>query len=256
MTIGDSFRSVAALMDRIETGGFEVEDVTVPDDTFLADGRLRVGLALRAPVLDSIDRDEKVDVEPVDVRFDNGAVAADIEVSVVVGDDEIGDVTAADGEIGGDERIPAYKDPDRLAAVYEEHESFPELREALGGDVSAQTVRRHMIDHGIHVPESANTVEEPPPDEPGSDDGATTIADGIGLPEGVLLHDVKATVLEARTMDDVESSLDIDRDRAKRLLSELNLIDLVGGRLADEADRPGTAEEIDRRIREAAPPQA
>lgn len=44
----------------------------------------------------------------------------------------------------------AYKDPERLRAVYEEYDTFPEMRDALDADVTPQTIRRHMIKHGIH----------------------------------------------------------------------------------------------------------
>lgn len=49
--------------------------------------------------------------------------------------------------------VPKYQDPELLAAVYEEDATFEEMRRELGVDVTAQTVRKYMIKHGIHEPE-------------------------------------------------------------------------------------------------------
>lgn len=51
------------------------------------------------------------------------------------------------------EKIPEYQDPERLAAVYDKNATFEEMRQKLGVDVTAQTVRKYMIKHGIHEPE-------------------------------------------------------------------------------------------------------
>ncbi|WP_135855105.1 hypothetical protein [Halorussus salinus] len=56
--------------------------------------------------------------------------------------------------------LPPYQDPDRLQAVYDEHETFKEMTDALDVEVSAQTVRRYMIKYGIHEPAS-NTGSRP-----------------------------------------------------------------------------------------------
>ena len=49
--------------------------------------------------------------------------------------------------------VPNYQDPERLAAVYDEDATFEEMRQQLDVDVTAQTVRKYMIKHGIHEPE-------------------------------------------------------------------------------------------------------
>ena len=51
------------------------------------------------------------------------------------------------------QEVPKYQDPELLAAVYEEDATFEEMRRELGVDVTAQTVRKYMIKHGIHEPE-------------------------------------------------------------------------------------------------------
>lgn len=50
--------------------------------------------------------------------------------------------------------LPAYRDREKLASVYEQYDTFPEMTEALGVDVTPQTVRRYMIQFGIHEPAS------------------------------------------------------------------------------------------------------
>lgn len=58
------------------------------------------------------------------------------------------------------ENRPAYKDPEQLRAVYEEYDTFEKMKEALGVDVSFQTVRRHMIKHGIHEVQHRESAAE------------------------------------------------------------------------------------------------
>jgi len=49
--------------------------------------------------------------------------------------------------------LPRYRDPEELAAVYDPNATFEEMKTALGVDVTAQTVRKYMIEYGIHEPE-------------------------------------------------------------------------------------------------------
>lgn len=76
---------------------------------------------------------------------------------------------------------PAYRDPEALEEVYEAHDSFPAMREALDVDVSAQTIRRHMIQHGIHDPsgdeDSDEQHESNTPDEAGAADESESDAE-------------------------------------------------------------------------------
>lgn len=285
MTVSDSFRSLADLIDRFEGDGLTVTDVSVPDDRMLEAGELDVNLTLRLPAFEGIDDDGAIAFTPLDADVaSDGTVTTDVAVSVTVdeatvetepapneggsaaasppADAEPDPETEPTEEPDDDPGEPPYKDPERLRAVYDEHDSFPAMREALGVDVSAQTVRRHMIDQGIHEPASSveadasDRAESAPADEPDPNDVETTIADGIDLPKGISLDDIKETVQAAQTVHDVQARLGIDRERAKRLLTELNLIDLVCGRLADEGDRAVTSEEIEQRIRESAPSSA
>lgn len=193
-----------------------------------------------------------------------------------------GDVSAAppgssDGERGGesdsastpsssDESIsktaaieddgPYYKNVDLLAEVYEKHDTFAEMTEALGVDVTPATVRQHMVNHGIH-PESrdtstSNEESREQNDEPTSTELSEQLesakADGIGLPEGVTLEKLVETVVEAKTFYEARTKLDLDDETGRQLLSDLNLLDLVTSRLANKHESNVAPEDVYERI--------
>jgi hypothetical protein len=79
------------------------------------------------------------DIETTDRESQNGDVADHEPVQQVASDSE---------------SAPEYQDPERLAAVYDKYDTFAEMRDALEVDVTSQTVRRYMIEHGIHEPAS------------------------------------------------------------------------------------------------------
>lgn len=70
--------------------------------------------------------------------------------------------THHEGGSDATKELPAYKDPEKLRAVYDEEDTFAEMTESLGVDVTPQTVRRHMVKLGIHEPESrlSNTISK------------------------------------------------------------------------------------------------
>ncbi|MFB6129997.1 MAG: hypothetical protein ABEJ28_04145 [Salinigranum sp.] len=134
---------------------------------------------------------------PTDAEADAGETTAedetDLEVTQADEDTEPAESDDSPAESGGD--LPPHMDPDRLAEVYETYDTFAEMTEALDTDVTAQTVRHHMIKHGIHEPRTNGVdrrIEDSgrprtPPDadrEEGQDrtDGRGT--DGRGGDEG------------------------------------------------------------------------
>ena len=155
--------------------------------------------------------------------------------------------------------VPPFKDPELLKEVYDTHDTFAEMADALEMDVTGETVRRYMIDFDIHQPNSYRS---------GSDDGATeedetqvageptddgqqlvAISDGIGLPEGISVEDVIDTVNRSNTIYEVKKDLDLERQEAHEMLKELNLMDLVLGRLSDDSGREITREDVIERLR-------
>jgi hypothetical protein len=279
----------------------------------------------------------------------------------------------------------ADRDPETLSAVYEQHDSFAEMREALDADVSAQTVRRWMIEADVHTPagrpsaaggsdgssdagtgsraeeragdgvaldgsetaaasgtagadgvddspdeaperrgdaggdgRGATTNAEQPGDDAGtaaadadrpgnrdsaaattgsdrpldrddggsatdaerSDDDATGAgaerqptdrddedggevtpdSDGPGstepaagiderLPAAVTATELQEAVQAASTLYEVQKRLDLDREATRELLAELDLLELVHGRVADRHRREELKDEIDYRLR-------
>jgi hypothetical protein len=161
--------------------------------------------------------------------------------------------------------VPPFRDPDLLAEVYESCDTFAEMTDAIGMDVTAETVRRYMIDYGIHQPNSYDTgggAEDPDaadaegdaePRTPDADeDGSPVVlADGIGLPDDVTVETLIETVKASNTLYEVERDIGVEREDALDMLRELNLLDLVVGRLSTQDRREIGREDVVERLREA-----
>lgn len=197
--------------------------------------------------------------------------------------------------------LPPFEDRELLATVYESYDTFGEMSEALDMDVTAETVRRYMIDHGIHEAasydtgsdnedssasdadpdeevdvdqqvgaddepistdsdsESAPNKSEPEVEASGSDtDLAPTgsdpeppviLADGIGLSEDIDVETLIDAVRKSRTIHEVKEEIGIERQDAIDTLRELNLLDLVVGRLSEDGRTEVTRSEIVSRLR-------
>lgn len=178
--------------------------------------------------------------------------------------------------------LPPHRDPDALREVYTAHDSFTEMREALGTDVSAQTVRRQTIEHGIHGPGAADDAgvdateddpdsgpagdgsssptaadETPDGDDAGDDPDAAPSSDEEAiaspaddeLPGDLTVADVRDAVEDGATLYEVQQALDLDREAARELLSWFDLLELVYGRVATQPDREARKAEIEDRIR-------
>ncbi|RLM34586.1 MULTISPECIES: hypothetical protein [unclassified Haloarcula] len=195
-----------------------------------------------------------------------------------------------------DDSVPPYEDTDYLQALYDGCDNFREIADKIQMDVSSETVRRYMIEADIHVPNTYDTSsddEEDPSTESGASDedatqsGATDedeqvtvvkpvsaessgpadesvgelpdeqlVTDGIGLPAEVQLRDVADAVVESDTVYEVQRCLGLDRSQARDLLEELNLLDLVLCRLADEPEHTVSYSRVASRIRQCAPHSA
>jgi hypothetical protein len=83
------------------------------------------------------------------------------------------------------------------------------------------------------------------------DSEQVVLADGIGLPDDVTVETLIETVKRSNTIYEVKQNVGIERQDALEMLRELNLLDLVVGRLATEAERDISREEIVDRLREA-----
>lgn len=160
-----------------------------------------------------------------------------------------------------DPSLPPYEDEAYLRALYEECETFTAMSDAIEMSVSSETVRRYMIEAGIHDPATYDTESGRAPAAGGSepptpDDGLEMpdeqlVTDGIGMPEGVTLEDVVEAVVDASAVYEVQRALGLQRQTTQQLLRELNLLDLVLHRLDSAHDT--TYEQVAARIRECTP---
>lgn len=244
--------------------------VTVePTDVVLgSDGAVEVTITASVPTDDrsTSDRDTEPGTEPgIDPRTEpersndtepttdggpGGAGSRNVEAS----SDQSRATTAGSRR---DRDVPPFRDPELLAEVYESCDTFAEMTDAIGMDVTAETVRRYMIDYGIHQPNSYNTdrdTESSPEEQAGdpNDEGSPVLlADGIGLPDDVTVETLIETVERSNTLYEVERDIGVDREDALDMLRQLNLLDLVVGRLSTEHERDIDREDVVDRLRQA-----
>lgn len=79
------------------------------------------------------------------------------------------------------------------------------------------------------------------------------VADGIGLPDELTLREVVNAVVDARTVHEVQRDIGLGYERTRQLLTQLNVLDLVVGRVDVEPDRDSTVDVVTDRIRQCAP---
>ena len=308
-TLRLAFESTDALVPA--TDGIEIEPATVTGDD---DGTLTVVLSVSVPTdadaatgadeadgaieTDEPDTTARDDPEADDesrARTEDGVARDD------TGGEAARDEGITDGAAERDRDVPPFRDPDLLAEVYDSCGTFAEMAEALGMDVTGETVRRYMIDAGVHQPNTYDTgttedegangsATDPEADaepDPGTEretklepetkpepatgsverggrratgrDGGTdspespvVLADGIGLPNDVTVDALVETVKRSNTIYEIEREIGVDREDALDVLRELNLLDLVVGRLATEQERDDISrEDVIERLREA-----
>jgi len=178
-----------------------------------------------------------------------------------------------------DTDVPPFEDTPYLRELYETCETFTEMSRRIEMDVSGETVRRYMIEAGVHDPESydARTDAGPTTANPEAGDATATgagqvrqgpegtdeggpdeqlVADGLGLPSDVELEELVDAVVDARCIYDVTRKLDLDQQRTRDLLAKLDLMDLVSHRLTKLPERDTSYEEVAARIRQYSPETA
>ncbi|MFB6219624.1 MAG: hypothetical protein ABEH77_10715 [Halobacteriaceae archaeon] len=238
------------------------------------EGGLRLGFESAVPVVPRADHD--IDIEVREAALREGTVEVTLSASVRVEDaggagpvPEVSTGTEPEVSATATGGVPPFRDPELLERVYDSCDTFAEMTDEIGMDVTAETVRRYMIDHGIHEPNSYDTgpesdadttggagrpadAGEPADEEPGAGaDTPVVLADGIGLPDDVTVETLVETVKRSNTIYEVKRNIGIEREDALEMLRELNLLDLVVGRLATEDERDISREEVVQRLREA-----
>lgn len=160
-----------------------------------------------------------------------------------------------------------YKNPEVLRKIYDEDESFAEMAAKLEADVSASTVRRHMINFGIHEPTSYDTTERAgnasadardARDEEEDDDGTRQLdtalermLDELGIDPSLSVEEVTDAILESETLHETSNRLDLDQEQTRDLLLRMDVLDAVFGRLNDKERHDVPTEEVETRIRES-----
>jgi hypothetical protein len=183
------------------------------------------------------------------------------------------------------EDLPPYDDTEYLQCLYDSFDTFTEMAEEIEMDVASETVRRYMTEAGVHEPSSYNTADEADENgedvddsqavaEDASDDESVAedlsteqesdvepedpiesvsnkplVADGIGLPGDLDIEELADALETSMTLHGVQRELGLSRERTREVLDELNLIDLVMGRISDNPDQEVSRAEIADRIR-------
>lgn len=186
--------------------------------------------------------------------------------------------SAGDAELAAvrDESVPPYEDTAYLQRLYDTSDTFAEMSRRIEMDVAGETVRRYMIDAGVHTPSSYETatdesatgeadVEEASETATAAGQSETTsvetpvdgsrlpdeqlVTDGIGLPEEIRIEDVAEAVTVSSTVYDVQRRLDLEGEQTWELLQQLDLLDLLVGRISDGRERSISYESVTDRIR-------
>ncbi|WP_135855104.1 hypothetical protein [Halorussus salinus] len=375
--IGDAFHGLADVLEVFQTTekGYTLTAVTPVEEDVQTTSKVSVKVNFEIPLFDASRIDPEIEIKPSAVSLtDKGDLDVTLLLTALTQNttetsseeetspdentrprprekDTNGDVAKGrEAKTDHESSLPAYRDPDRLREVYEVHDTFKEMTDALNVEVTWQTVRRYMIKHDIHKPSSAaeqgriaqdaekkpgktisetdnsNTEKQGSPlknhqdvqpetensidtdmeeavsrdgqtpsindesqsdeqiqQEQGSDEQGQTespqeqselqtpfleaedaqspneekieideeaIKQQVEIPKHLSLDDIQTAVRNAKTLYEVQDELGLDRTQARDLLRELNLLDLVQGRLATRELQDRTLEEINKRIQE------
>jgi hypothetical protein len=254
--------------------------VSLAEGTVTGVGETRFVLESSAPVLPAGDHD--VDLGVMNATIDgDGSVSATLSATLAVdrggstrgtGSSTMG-APGESADVAHTRDVPPFRDPELLEEVYTSCDTFEEMTDAIGMDVTAETVRRYMIDHGIHQPDSYDTDDSetgdaheetdidtpaggsPPAGGAGEettpaqeDTQPVVLTDGIGLPDDVTVEMLIETVRDSNTVLEVKRDLDIERQEALDMLQRLDMVDLVIGRIDAETERNTTREDVVERL--------
>jgi hypothetical protein len=104
-----------------------------------------------------------------------------------------------------------------------------------------------QVEGGDDSTASPEMPEESTRTEP-SQSGEVIFSDG-GFPADLTVEELKEIVKSSQTLHEATQQLSVERDEAREILSRLDLLNFVTGRLKTKDERTVTNEELDRRIR-------
>lgn len=160
MGTSSAFKELSEVLARLESSGTEVEHASVEQEFAEGDDDVTAELSVGVPLLRDAETSDAVSVEAEGATVEDGRVAVDLTVTVSAEAAASAGPTEAPTP-GSGTPVAAYKDPEALRAVYEQHDTFPEMTEALDVEVTSETVRRHMVKYDIHDP--SETAPHPYP---------------------------------------------------------------------------------------------
>lgn len=177
-----------------------------------------------------------------------------------------------------DRTVPPYEDEAYLRALYEHYDTFASMRDAIEMDVSAETVRRYMIETGIHEPDRYDTGDGeatedltrtanagqradqtdvrggtgagPPPEIADVREALELEAAELELSDEFEMTDLVDAVVDGRSTHEVARELNLGHDATRDLLRQLDLVDLVSFRLTEAADHETPYETVVARLRQ------
>ena len=244
MSVGAGIRRLTRVLRDLERDGWLIQDMYPADGESLRDGdRLALTLTCTrdrrsgsSALPELAARSESSELRTVELQpTEDGRETATIRVAVPLVAEHQGETAVSENP----DPKPLHRDQARLRELYHQHESFSAMARAVDADVSGETIRRYMIEHGIHYPGQSNADRHP----------EAVRTDGRGVPMDIE-GDVLVDVLErANTPYDVQRQLDLGREETVALLERLDVLEFVVGRVDTEDDRRVRRETIERRVR-------
>lgn len=163
MVVSTAFEEFTEILKRLESSDVEIGDVAIREQRLDQDDEMTADLSIEIPVFENSEQDSGISLSARDLTVADEQINVALSVSLPVDSDDsqfdrASSETGLAGQLSQSNATPIYKDPEALEAVYEEYDTFPKMTEALGADVTSETVRRYMVEYEIHEP-SDNTPQ-------------------------------------------------------------------------------------------------
>jgi hypothetical protein len=259
MAIGDSFRHVGDILDSLQCNDFDVIEVTPRDQSVVDDEEVTVEVTVDVPLLDDVDVADGVEIHASNLEMNGPSARIDLSFVLPVerGQQSPEEPSTDGGRLStrdSGQDVPPHRDPAQLKRVYGTCESFTQMRDELGVDVTPEAVRQQMIKHGIHEAETqkpAAIINQVQASEESRAEDLDVIADGGALPGDLTLAQLVDIVESSRTLHHAQQRLGIGQEQTRSLLTRLNVLDCVIGRISTDSERNTSSAEIETRIRDS-----
>lgn len=193
MVVSDAFGELTAVLEHLETTDAEVKNVEISEQVIQERDEITARLTVGVPVLADVEFHNGISVQGDNVNLEDRHANIDLSVTLSVEESKKGygpspTSVGTSSERASSNAVPAYKDPDSLRDVYEQYDTFPEMTEALGVDVTSETVRRYMVEYDIHDPSDTKPVRNHTgPDQNTPDLSSEDLAEesGSGKPNAI-----------------------------------------------------------------------